>query len=196
MTKINHVRKLLETFFEDKTESNVKEMKKHVDEKMGDPINDNTFYTIINKLKKAGILMACEERGVYKWNSDKAAEYMDNRKDEVSEVQSFAVPSWSGGAEDVKQQTHEIERIPIISAEQTPVLKGKNKKMKSALNFVKEMVSFLNIDERYYEMIENPFPIDPWSITPELSESMQILRMIAEGKRRVDSIVQKNEKSK
>ena len=88
VTKIDHVRKLLETFFEDKTESNVKEMKKHVDEKMGESINDNMFYTIINKLKKSGILMACEERGVYKWNADKAAEYMDNRRDDFHFLKS------------------------------------------------------------------------------------------------------------
>ncbi len=68
--------------------------------------------------------------------------------------------------------------------------------MESALSFVKQMVSFLNIDERYYDMIDNPYPIDPWSITPELSESIQILRTIAEGKKRLDDIILQNDKGR
>ena len=202
MTKIECVRKLLETFFNDKIESNVKEMKQYVDERMGETFNENTFYTIINKLKKSGCLEPYGKRGSYRWIVEKTTEYTDNYKDEMEKLHSFNALSRSGEVEieDVKHKSPELERTSIRNIEQSlewnPVLKGKDEKMESALSFVKQMVSFLNIDERYYDMIDNPYPIDPWSITPELSESIQILRTIAEGKKRLDDIILQNDKGR
>lgn len=107
---------------------------------MGRQLNDNTFYTIIGKLKKTGVLIHCEDRGMYRWNEEKNID---------------------------------------------------KKQLKSALDFVKEMISLINIDEEYYNMMNDSYPIDPWSVTPELYEGLEILKKIADGKSRLDNIVHK-----
>ena len=137
MTKIECVRKLLETFFNDKIESNVKEMKQYVDERMGETFNENTFYTIINKLKKSGCLEPYGKRGSYRWIVEKTTEYTDNYKDEMEKLHSFTALSRSGEVEieDVKHKSPELERTSIRNIEQSlewnPVLKGKDEKMES-----------------------------------------------------------------
>lgn len=131
----------LETFFENRTESaTAKEMKQFVDEKLGSPINANTFYTIINKLKKKGFLIHGENRGMYRLNRE---------------------------------------------------MKIDKEELQSASDFVKEMFSLISIDDEYYKMMNEPYLIDLWSITPELSECVQILRKISDGKEKLDNIVQK-----
>lgn len=131
----------LETYFENRTESDVKRMKQFIDEKLGSPINANTFYTIINKLKKKGFLIHGENRGMYRLNRE---------------------------------------------------LKIDKEKLQTASDFVKEMYSLISIDDEYYKMMNESYLIDLWSVTPELSECVQILREIADGKEKLDYIVQKS----
>lgn len=147
----------LETYFENRTESCVKDMKQFFDEKLGSTTNENTFYTIIRKLKEKGILIPGESRGMYKWN----------RETKIDKEQLQSASQFVGNRE----------------------TKINRKQLQSASHLVKEMVSLIKIDEEYYNMMNGSHCINLWSMTPELSECLQILRKIADGKEKLDNIV-------
>jgi len=146
----------------------VSEIKEYVEMKVESPINDNTFYNILYKMKQNNWIESLEDRGFYRLTEagrDKLGDYEKR--------------------ENLKRDLHGEEDDRSLSGE-----------LLSAEEFVRKNVNKLRLDVGKDFLGKNARPYDPWSVTPKLAECIASLKVIVDNFEKIDKILAEVDKEK
>lgn len=89
MKKLSEARKIIAEYLAERESSTIPELKAELESQLGEPIKQNTFYTIIYNLKKEKWIEPCEERGRYKLkNKENTKNEYDNKIEKSEKMEN------------------------------------------------------------------------------------------------------------